>query len=119
VKPWVESLKAIQAPAGAAENKRTVLSVAPAGACGFCRTKPTVSPWATICRASGAERGKFAKRQLTWFRRQLDPEWIRLKPEEALEKCVKKFDRRGAETPRQITAVESADRSGLGFGDCC
>jgi hypothetical protein len=29
VKPWVESSKEIQAPAGAAENKRTVLSVAP------------------------------------------------------------------------------------------
>jgi tRNA A37 N6-isopentenylltransferase MiaA len=23
---------------------------------------------------------QFAKRQLTWFRRQLDPEWINLKP---------------------------------------
>jgi tRNA dimethylallyltransferase len=28
---------------------------------------------------------QFAKRQLTWFRRQLDPEWIGLKPEESLE----------------------------------
>jgi tRNA dimethylallyltransferase len=28
---------------------------------------------------------QFAKRQLTWFRRQLDPEWIGLKPDEALE----------------------------------
>jgi tRNA dimethylallyltransferase len=26
---------------------------------------------------------QFAKRQLTWFRRQLDPEWIELKPEES------------------------------------
>ena len=33
--------KKIQAPAGAAENKRTVLSVAPAGAFDFCATKPT------------------------------------------------------------------------------
>jgi tRNA dimethylallyltransferase len=28
---------------------------------------------------------QFAKRQLTWFRRQLDPEWIELKPNESLE----------------------------------
>jgi tRNA A37 N6-isopentenylltransferase MiaA len=34
---------------------------------------------------------QFAKRQLTWFRRQLDPEWIGLKPEEPLEKCVQKI----------------------------
>jgi hypothetical protein len=32
VKPWVNRKKKIQAPAGAAENKRTVLSIAPAGA---------------------------------------------------------------------------------------
>jgi tRNA dimethylallyltransferase len=34
---------------------------------------------------------QFAKRQLTWFRRQLDPEWIELKPDESLEKCVQKI----------------------------
>jgi tRNA dimethylallyltransferase len=34
---------------------------------------------------------QFAKRQLTWFRRQLDPEWIELKPEESLEKCAQKI----------------------------
>ena len=28
---------------------------------------------------------QFAKRQLTWFRRQLAPEWIELKPDESLE----------------------------------
>ncbi len=32
---------------------------------------------------------QFAKRQLTWFRRQLDPEWIELKPDESLEECVR------------------------------
>ena len=31
---------------------------------------------------------QFAKRQLTWFRRQLDPEWVGLKPGEALEPIV-------------------------------
>ena len=31
---------------------------------------------------------QFAKRQLTWFCRQLDPEWIELKPEESPGKCV-------------------------------
>jgi tRNA dimethylallyltransferase len=31
---------------------------------------------------------QFAKRQLTWFRRQLDPEWIELKPDEATETVV-------------------------------
>jgi tRNA dimethylallyltransferase len=34
---------------------------------------------------------QFARRQLTWFRRQLDPEWIELKPDESLEKCVRKI----------------------------
>jgi tRNA dimethylallyltransferase len=34
---------------------------------------------------------QFAKRQLTWFRRQLDPEWIGLKPDESPEKCVQKI----------------------------
>ena len=34
---------------------------------------------------------QFAKRQLTWFRRQLEPEWIELQPEEALEKCAQKI----------------------------
>jgi tRNA dimethylallyltransferase len=34
---------------------------------------------------------QFAKRQLTWFRRQLDPEWIELKPDESLEKIAQKI----------------------------
>ncbi|HLX95507.1 MAG TPA: tRNA (adenosine(37)-N6)-dimethylallyltransferase MiaA [Verrucomicrobiae bacterium] len=34
---------------------------------------------------------QFAKRQLTWFRRQLDPEWMELKPEESLEAVVQKI----------------------------
>jgi tRNA A37 N6-isopentenylltransferase MiaA len=34
---------------------------------------------------------QFAKRQLTWFRRQLDPEWIELKQDESLEKCAGKI----------------------------
>jgi tRNA dimethylallyltransferase len=34
---------------------------------------------------------QFAKRQLTWFRRQFDPEWIELKPDESLEKCAADF----------------------------
>ena len=37
---------------------------------------------------------QFAKRQLTWFRRQLAPEWIELKPGEPLEDVVRKI--RGA-----------------------
>ena len=32
---------------------------------------------------------QFAKRQLTWFRRQLAPEWIELKPDETLEDVVR------------------------------
>jgi tRNA dimethylallyltransferase len=34
---------------------------------------------------------QFAKRQLTWFRRQLDPEWIELGPDESLENCARKI----------------------------
>jgi tRNA dimethylallyltransferase len=36
---------------------------------------------------------QFAKRQLTWFRRQLDPEWIELKPGESLEMAVANLQR--------------------------
>jgi len=31
---------------------------------------------------------QFAKRQLTWFRRQLDPEWMELKPDDSVETMV-------------------------------
>jgi tRNA dimethylallyltransferase len=41
---------------------------------------------------------QFAKRQLTWFRRQLDPEWIELKPEESLENCLLKIQRETSST---------------------
>jgi tRNA dimethylallyltransferase len=34
---------------------------------------------------------QFAKRQLTWFRRHGNCEWIELKPGESLEECVRKF----------------------------
>jgi tRNA dimethylallyltransferase len=34
---------------------------------------------------------QFAKRQLTWFRRQLDPEWIELKPDEPPDDAVRKI----------------------------
>jgi tRNA dimethylallyltransferase len=34
---------------------------------------------------------QFAKRQLTWFRRHGNMEWIELKPEALLEKCVRKI----------------------------
>jgi tRNA dimethylallyltransferase len=34
---------------------------------------------------------QFAKRQLTWFRCQLDLEWIELKPDESLEKIAQKI----------------------------
>jgi len=34
---------------------------------------------------------QFAKRQLTWFRRQLAPEWIELKPDESPEDVVRKI----------------------------
>jgi len=34
---------------------------------------------------------QFAKRQLTWFRRQLDPEWIELKPDDSLQTVARKI----------------------------
>jgi tRNA dimethylallyltransferase len=36
---------------------------------------------------------QFAKRQLTWFRRQLDPEWIELKPDDPPEKWLPEISR--------------------------
>ena len=35
---------------------------------------------------------QFAKRQLTWFRRQLDPVWIELKPDESLADAARKIN---------------------------
>jgi tRNA dimethylallyltransferase len=43
---------------------------------------------------------QFAKRQLTWFRRQLDPEWIELNPDETPENCLLKIQR---ETPSTLS----------------
>jgi len=37
---------------------------------------------------------QFAKRQLTWFRRQLDPEWIELKPDDSPDTVVANLQRR-------------------------
>ncbi len=34
---------------------------------------------------------QFAKRQLTWFRRQLNPQWIELKPDEPMENVLHKI----------------------------
>jgi tRNA dimethylallyltransferase len=34
---------------------------------------------------------QFAKRQMTWFRRQLNMEWSELKPEDSLEKIVRRL----------------------------
>jgi tRNA dimethylallyltransferase len=41
---------------------------------------------------------QFAKRQLTWFRHQLDAEWIELKPDEPPEKCLEKIQREASST---------------------
>ena len=50
-------------------------------------------PLADTIELAKSRTRQFAKRQLTWFRRQLDPEWIELKPDESLENCVRKFTR--------------------------
>jgi len=34
---------------------------------------------------------QFAKRQLTWFHRQLEPKWMELQPEESPEKIAQKI----------------------------
>jgi tRNA A37 N6-isopentenylltransferase MiaA len=34
---------------------------------------------------------QFAKRQLTWFRRQPEPEWMELQPEESPDKIAQKI----------------------------
>jgi len=41
---------------------------------------------------------QFAKRQLTWFRRQLDAEWIELKPGEPPEKSLEKVQHEASST---------------------
>jgi tRNA dimethylallyltransferase len=42
---------------------------------------------------------QFAKRQLTWFRRQLDAEWIKLKRDEPVENCLLEIQRETSSKP--------------------
>jgi tRNA dimethylallyltransferase len=51
----------------------------PAGGGTFARR----APLAETIELVKIRTRQFAKRQLTWFRRQLDPEWIELKPDES------------------------------------
>jgi hypothetical protein len=55
VKPWVNRKKKIQAPVGRQKiNERFYLSPLP-GLGWFLVFNPRLTPWATLCRASGAE----------------------------------------------------------------
>jgi len=45
---------------------------------------------------------QFAKRQLTWFRRQLDPEWIELRPDEPPESCLPKITSKNPSGARKL-----------------
>ena len=65
-----------------------------------CRPSATGRSW-SICAANAhwtetielvkSRTRQFAKRQLTWFRRHGNMEWIELKPEEPLEECARKI----------------------------
>jgi tRNA dimethylallyltransferase len=48
---------------------------------------------------------QFAKRQLTWFRRQLAPEWIELKPDESLETVVANLQRSNSMSTRLLATA--------------
>ncbi len=52
--PWVKRTKRIQPRRGRKKITGGWFSVAPSGAWMVLTTRPTVSPWATICHASGA-----------------------------------------------------------------
>jgi len=56
--PWVKRTKRIQPRRGRKKITGGWFSVAPSGAWMVLTTRPTVSPWATICRASGAGAGR-------------------------------------------------------------
>ena len=73
---------------GLAENKTAMQAIGYRQVVEYLRGE---RPLAETVELVKSRTRQFAKRQLTWFRRHGNMEWIELKPEESLEKCARKI----------------------------
>jgi tRNA dimethylallyltransferase len=72
---------------GLAENKTAMQAIGYRQVVEHLRGERSLSETAELVKIRTRQ---FAKRQLTWFRRQLDPEWIELKPDESFERILQR-----------------------------
>ena len=73
---------------GLAENKTAMQAIGYRQVVEYLRDERSLSETIELVKSRTRQ---FAKRQLTWFRRHGNMEWIELKPEESLEECVQKI----------------------------
>jgi tRNA dimethylallyltransferase len=73
---------------GLAENKTAMQAIGYRQVVEYLRGE---RPLAQTIELVKSRTRQFAKRQLTWFRRQLDPQWIELKSDELLDRCAEKI----------------------------
>jgi tRNA dimethylallyltransferase len=73
---------------GLAENKTAMQAIGYRQVVEYLRDERPLTETIELVKSRTRQ---FAKRQLTWFRRHGNMAWIEMKPEESLEKCVKKF----------------------------
>jgi tRNA dimethylallyltransferase len=83
----VEETRALL-PHGLAENKTAMQAIGYRQVVEYLRDERSLTE--TIEMVKSRTR-QFAKRQLTWFRRHGNMEWMELKPEESLEICARKI----------------------------
>jgi tRNA dimethylallyltransferase len=73
---------------GLAENKTAMQAIGYRQVVEYLRDEHSLTETIELVKSRTRQ---FAKRQLTWFRRQLNPEWIELKPDRSLEESVQKI----------------------------
>jgi tRNA dimethylallyltransferase len=79
---------------GLAENKTAMQAIGYRQVVDYLRGEPRkLSGLPETIELVKIRTRQFAKRQLTWFHRQLDPEWIELKPDDSPEKWLPEISR--------------------------
>jgi len=73
---------------GLAENKTAMQAIGYRQVVEYLRDERDLTETIELVKSRTRQ---FAKRQLTWFRRHGNMDWIELKPEESLEKCAAKI----------------------------
>jgi tRNA dimethylallyltransferase len=73
---------------GLAENKTAIQAIGYRQVVEYLRDERSLTETIELVKSRTRQ---FAKRQLTWFRRHGNMEWIELKPDELLEKCLQEI----------------------------